>query len=153
MNQTMKPKEVAKVLKPYVENLLAKKLVAQTLREEVDKIQREVLAIHAYHGEHGRILDPNDSYKIINHGHYYQTLHDTYTDLGYTLKDVGYCPACIAESDESDAERELIEQAEPFFSVASKMLILSDKREKYLDLLIGLVLASERENDKTRIGT
>ena len=146
----MNPREVAYRLKPYVENLLIKKAIAQALREEINQIQKNVLAAHSYFNEEGgRIIDPSDSYEIVDRDHYYQTLHDIYIREGYELPEVGYCPTCIAESEESNSARELIKQAEPFFKVSQKMFILSDKRQTYLDLLIGLVLAAEREDTTT----
>ena len=133
------PKAYA-VLKPFVETLLEKRKVAKAERAKIDKIQRQVLQENRYCDEEGeRILEPSKSYKIVDASHFYQTLHDIYIGLGYELKDVGYCPALIAESEVTKAENELLKQAEPLTKIPHDKILSVKQHEEYIGLLIKMV--------------
>ena len=143
----MNPREIAHKLKPYVENLLIKKAIAQTIREEVNVIQGRILATNSFYsseewGEPYRIADPGEAWLMPESDHviYWELVADAYEKTGYQLKDRDYCPALIAENKQNEAERALIEAAAPYFNVTNPQLI-GNRRERYLDLLIGLVVS------------
>ena len=153
----VEPSVVASTLMPHVNNYLMTRALAEIERENIDKIQRRVLKEGQYVGrrrQHDgswgkdfRIVDPKDTRFMIKGDSeaYYARLHDIYTSMGYKLKSVGYCPACIAETLQTEAEWALLAAAEEFFPEASNDNLLCaglEVREQYIDLLCRLVVNS-----------
>jgi hypothetical protein len=141
--------KVANRLEPYVNVLLLRKAYAQIEREKCDKIQRRLLATGSYGGDG----NPKTVYRLPAEAtnRYFADLDTAYREAGYRHLSPGYCPALIAEHAETEAEWALIKAAEEFFpGVTNDKLLCGSKalggletREKYLDLLIGLVVNRE----------
>lgn len=80
---------------------------------------------------------------------FYKACHEEHIRQGFDSiknKEVGYCPALIAEHLLIDAQSTLIEAAEPLFGIEAGRLIGED-RKKYLDLLIGSCLCDDKKKE------
>lgn len=136
---------MARALRPYVDLLLVAMAFAQLEREKIDKIQRRLLATGAYGGDG----DPKKVWTLPDEAtdRFYADCHKEYLAAGYKVEP-GYCPALIAEHKQVEAEWALIKAAEEFFEgVTNNQLLCGTKtmngletRQKYIDLLIGLVV-------------
>ncbi len=146
--------QIVAVLRPHITKLLVHMAYAQLKREDVDKIQKKVLAEQCYYGrkhtgEQFRITDPKISYQMDDQSAatYFAKLNAIHLASGYKDAAKGFCPALVAEHDQTKAEWALIDAAHPFFGVTNDALLCGTKtedglktRQKYLDLLIGLVV-------------
>lgn len=145
-----KAKAMAKALTGHVNTLLIAKAMAQVERERVDVIQRRVLNEQNYCGDGERITDPKLTYLLDDNdaNRYFATMNAIHLEAGFEDAAKGYCPALVAETLETQAEWALISAAEEFFpGVTNDKLLCGtatlgglETREKYLDLLIGLVV-------------
>lgn len=146
--------QIVAVLRPHITKLLVRMAYAQLKREEVDKIQKKVLAEQCYYGrkpggEQFRVTDPEISYQMDDQSaeQYFAKLKAIHLANGYADAEKGFCPALVAEHDQTKAEWALIDAAYPFFGVTNNALLCGTKekdglktRREYLDLLIGLVV-------------
>jgi len=129
---------------------------AQLKREHVDVIQRKVLSEENYTGHQMikrgepknkfRVTNPKDSYLMDdeNATHYFERLNSIHLSEGFEDAAKGLCPALVAESLVRDAELLLIEEAEKHFPELTNHILLCaglDKRKKYIDILIGMVVS------------
>lgn len=138
------PKVVGAV-KEQVFDLLVLMAAAELLREKCDAIQRRLLATGKYGGDG----NPRNTWELPDEDakRYFADLDHAYREAGYESLPPGYCPALIAEAEQTDAENRLIKAAEPFFQVTNHQLLCGTKtlggletRKRYLDLLIKLVV-------------
>lgn len=154
------PKEVAQALSEPVAALLVAKAVAEVERERVDKIQRRVLATGEFHGQNSRrngsgkrfrVTEPKDAYLMdeADAQRYFGILNAIHVAEGFEKANEGWCPALTAEDGQLKAEWALIEAARKFFPDATNHALLAsggcEMRKKYLDLIIGLVLAAQKK--------
>lgn len=141
---TQQARRVAKALQSNVNTLLLATAYAQLERERVDKIQRRVLA------DMGLNCTPDKVYQLADSSAkpYYDRLNEIHLAAGFERAAEGCCPALCAETLQLEAEWALIEAAQEFFpDVTNDKLLCGTKelhglecRQKYIDLLIGLVV-------------
>lgn len=136
---------MAATLKPHVDTLLAATAIAELERDRVDAIQRKVLANMGY--SH---VEPKYAWQLADDtaAEYHKRLNEWHLADGFEDAAKGYCPALCAEHTKTQAEWALISAAEEFFPDATNDRLLCgtakmgglETRQKYLDLLIGLVV-------------
>ena len=153
--------EIAASLEPHVNTLLLATAAAQLERERVDKIQRRVLAEGNYYGrrpsctgpsEQFRVTEPADAWHMDKQSAeaYHARLNAIHLAEGFAQAAEGHCPALTAERMQTEAEWALIAAAKEWFpGVTNNRLLCGTKtmgglecRQKYLDLLVGLVVNS-----------
>jgi hypothetical protein len=78
------------------------------------------------------------------YGEYWVALHQAHRAHGYRHVRMGQCPALIAENLLCQAQGVLIDAAEPIIGITRSQIAGNDKWDKYLNLLIGAVLAEQR---------
>lgn len=146
---TMKPNQVAKILAPSVAELLARKTVAEVEREKATERQTKILAECEYRDNEGnRITDPKRAWTICDEQAegYYAKCDNANLAAGHDVP-AGYCPALMAEENQRQAERSLIQVAEPLTGITfDKLFTRGDgvaTHKKYLDLMIGLCLSAK----------
>lgn len=132
---------MARALRHYVDLLLVCMTLAQVEREKCDKIQRRLLGSGRYGGDG----NPKTTYLLPDEAsnRYHADLDAAYREAGYADLKPGYCPALIAEHDQTKAEWALIEASAEFMTGVTNNGLLClglEKRQQYLDLLIGLVV-------------
>ena len=72
--------------------------------------------------------------------------HEIYRFHKRKLEEKGFsapgdqCPFLVAEMTALDAERILIDVMEPYTEISNKHLLLPDRRKRYLELIIGLLV-------------
>ncbi len=130
----------AKALRPHVDTLLLATAHAQLERERVDKVQRRVLDSMGYEK-----VPLRDTYTLPDAvaAAYFERLNAIHLADGFAKAAEGHCPALTAETTKTEAEWALIKAAEAFFPGTTNNRLLCaglDKRQRYLDLLIGLVV-------------
>lgn len=142
--------QVADALEPLVNDLLIKTARAELNRERVDAIKREILAGGAYFDSDGKqVFEPRYSWMIADRQWptFFAACHAGYIEAGYAVEE-GYCPALIAEHDQTKAEWTLITAAEQFVPGVTNDRLLCGTKEKngleirreYLDLLCKIVV-------------
>lgn len=144
MNVT--PAQVYRVAKDPVAKLIALQLIADKQREMVDQRHQAILDSHEYLTEEGeRITDPRRDYRICDDQA--AELYAAYdaANVAAGCKDLkpGHCPALTAEHDVIKAEWEVIHCTAALFGMDPE-LMYGDIRERYLKLVIGFTLATER---------
>ena len=157
----LKPEDVPQALIDKVVDYLALRAMAEVTRQEVDKVQRAVLAEFAIMGirEHNgseRITDPNRTYLCNNEADldwYYRVVDARLRLAGLKPDDMDrdYCPALVAEDRQRKAEWAIIDEAAQMLGVLegkgefnSALLCAKDglqKRQEFIDLTVGLVLS------------
>lgn len=154
--EKLNPREVSRKLRPFVDTLLLATAYAQLERERVDAIQRKVLEEQNYYGRvdgrQARIREPKQSWLMDDDSseRYFAKLNAIHLANGFARAADGYCPALCAESLQTEAEWALILAAEEFFPDCTNDRLLCgtkeqgglETRQKYLDLMIGLVVNS-----------
>lgn len=151
------------VLQPHVNTLMVATALYQLEAERKNEIEKKVLkkgdfwsGLERHIGGVRRITDPKDTWKIRDEHAtaYFNTLIALDLLDGYEVASEGKCPALVAKSHKLEAEQLLVAAAEVFFPGVTwhKLLCLGlDKLDKYIDLLVGLVLQApnyERPNLK-----
>jgi len=143
---------VAQRLTPHVNTVLLAMTHARVQRERIDAMERAVLArqdgspmyqVAEKWRKRGRdewVTDPKHSYLMSaeDFADYNAECQHRIKQMGYKVPD-GHCPALIAEHVQVQAEYALMLAAEEFFDIGPDDVYL-EKRRKYLDLLIGLVV-------------
>lgn len=147
--------DLVKAIKGKVQALLVRMAHAQLERERVDKIQSSELHAQMYYGRlpdgrQIRITNPKESYLMDEDSsqRYFAKLNAIHLANGFADAAKGNCPALTAEYAQTKAEWTLIDAAEEFFpGMTNNRLLCGTKdqggletRQKYLDLLIGLVV-------------
>lgn len=143
--------KMASAIERHVNNLLVTMAIAEQKREEVEAIQRSVLAenVYEYDAERwarlevsGRITDPDECH-LMRDDHaqdYYSKLNAIHLANGFEDAAKGYCPALCAESLIVKAKNILMDAAQEFTGFERAKIWKSEHRRKYLDLLIGAVV-------------
>lgn len=139
---------IAKDLNREVNILLLAKTYAKTKREQVDKIQRDLLASEPFYGrqrpdmERFRITDPKDDFLMVGEPdfeRYIEKLKQIHLTNGYADAAKGFCPALVAENLEIKAEHLVLEKASRHLGADLTQIFL-EKREHALDLIVRLVV-------------
>lgn len=141
---TTNARAVSKALRENVDALLLATAMAQVERERVDKIQRKILADMGVNCEPDKMYQMADSTAQT----FYDRCNAWHLAEGFADAAQGYCPALCAESLQTKAENALIKAAGEFFPDCTNDRLLCgtkscgglETRQKYLDLLIGLVV-------------
>jgi hypothetical protein len=125
---------------------------AELMRAKCDKIQRRLLGEREYktseqwlpHIPVGRVTDPSLTYLLADEDSvvYLAALDAAYREAGYTDLEPGHCPALIAERLLMLAQRTLFECAKEFFPEIQADHLYGEHRQKYLDLLLGMVVSA-----------
>jgi hypothetical protein len=135
-------------IKPHVNNLLMAMAHYELESEKIMPIKKRLLEEYDFkvdlderlpeYGE--KITDPEKMYlTTADTSEYYEALHRIYTDAGYELEEVGFCPVLIANSNVNKAENELLKAAGEVVPELDRG-IFGKLREKALDLLIKAVV-------------
>lgn len=133
--------------------------VAETMREAVDKIQRQILLdvelyddLAAEHGgrERQRITDPKLTYLSTDEAacqRYFAECNKRTRAAGLKPDDMPdeYCPALVAEDIQRRAERALLDSGGTLFGFTADSLLSGDLWERGLKLFLGAALTSDRK--------
>jgi len=144
MSNKEKLAQVYESAKPFVDNVLLAMARAQLERERVDKIYNAILADGVYMDDQGnQILDNNRAYRINDKqaADYYKLCDLALREAGYDLPDVGYCPALMAEEEQREAERQLVDAVAPLLGITRAVLMLNfDSYKRFIDLTIKTIV-------------
>lgn len=158
-NPNIDPVALVRVCAPLVPPLIAARAVFEVEREKADALQRELLLAGNYmpdaswpssqDGE--RITEPKRSFLMgdADAKEYFAKLDAAWLAAGYTGLAPGECPALIAQCKLNEAERALIDAAEPITGIPADRIFL-EKRQRYVELLIGLTFSSPPKKLKSR---
>jgi len=164
MKENLTPQDVTQELVDSVAAYLTLREKAKVIREQVDTVQRQVLTgVPLYNDlevEHGldreRITEPDKAYLSQDEaalGEYYRAIDAKLRELGIKPADMqlDYCPALVAEHEQTKAEWALIDEAAKMLDVYEEpghfnSALLStqnglETRQRFIDLTVGLVLA------------
>lgn len=137
---------MARALVQHVNAVLLSQTHAAIMREKIDAIDRECMdhlaPIDQYDGT--EITDPRKLWHMDDASAkmYYAFKHDMLKTRGYTVSEVGECPALVAENLLRLAQRNLVDGATEFFPTmtADKLICAGlPKYFEYIRLIIGLV--------------
>lgn len=163
-------------LKSAVETYLLAKATVGIIRPAIDEIDRQVLVDYPLHYDrtflNRRVIDPAWVAAREANGNRITNIDDTYMGdsnelegyyaareaaiaaAGYTVRKPGNCPACEAESDLCEAERNVITSGAYLTAKAGvevtpgKLIRLGvDEYKKFVDLTVGFVLSMCPEID------
>ena len=137
-------------VRPVAAAVLVAKAEAEVLREKVDAIKAEILAVGEYMSEPlegrgksipaRRITKPKEDW-LIEDWAPYNALVDARVRAevpGAADLEEGYCPALVAESKLRDAEQRLLEATAPLLNITASQINRSlDTRAKWLDTWLG----------------
>jgi len=169
MNENFSPADITPEVKQAVVNYLAARVYAEAKRSEVDAFANELLA-----GRFEFYSTPRrgrDGSRITDHRKLYQSDDEAgckcfWAALSAEEKKVGikpedmpddHCPALVAEFDRTKAEWALLNAADKMLQITphreanelnSGLLCQPDglnKRQQFIDAIVGLVLAAEDE--------
>jgi hypothetical protein len=153
---TPNPKAIAAALSEPVDAYLKARAFAEVEKERVEKIQKQVLAegtFYGHHkkrsgeGEHFRVTDPKDSWLMddADAARYFEILNQIHLAAGFEKAKDGYCPALVAEHEQTKAERALIDASSQFFPTVTNETMVYKLREQWIDTVVKLVLAAKKE--------
>lgn len=148
----------AKKLRPMALEYLAKKALAAEIREQVDAIQRRLLAeecplykdlernerIQAARGEDERIIDPKDYWlaedqDALNAYYAAQDRELRAAGLKPDCMDFDYCPALVAENNAGKVRWALLDAMAPMIGLRREQL-WGAKEDQFFDLAMKLIL-------------
>ena len=161
MKTDLTPQDVTTELIDAVAEYLVLRAAAEVTRQEVDKVQREILAAVELTdtrewGSQERITDPGETYRCRDDAamaQYYQAVDTALraADLKPNDMEFDYCPALVAEHDQLKAEWTIIDEAAKMLEVFpgkgefnNALLCAKDglaQRQKFIDLTVDLVLS------------
>lgn len=165
INANLKPEDITEEVKNAVALYLEKRLIAEIIREEVDTVANKLL-------EQYNFVDRFTGERITNHNQLYRSeqeelIKEFWKQLDTLLRqykvkpqDMGadYCPALVAESEQMEAEAELIYRMALNFGLEiekgefnSGLLCRPkglEKRQSFIDSAVGLVLEAEKRMRK-----
>lgn len=160
MKTNLTPEDVTTELKNAVTDLVARRKEAETIREKVNAVQREVLQGVALFNDlevgrgldKQRIVDPKQTYLSQDEGaleYYYEVVDMNLRELGVKPADMplDHCPALVAEHERTKAEWTLIDEAAKMLGVYEEpgqfnnglLCTGLDKRQQLIDLTVNLV--------------
>jgi hypothetical protein len=160
--QTVKAAVDTPEVKELVCKYLAAHVKAEVTRAEVDKITAKILAefpLYATIKDSKRITDPKYTWLCGDDARmatFYAMTDKAERAAGLkpTSMPDDYCPALVAEDEQRQAENALIEASGGPLGVSNEGLLCSghgkglENRQKWIDLVVGLHLAKEREAAK-----
>jgi hypothetical protein len=146
-------RRAVKPLTRHVNNMLMAQVLAEAKREQVDKLERQVLAENNYEYDterwgkldvSGKVTEPKDTYlmKEEHFADYHAKMQAIHLDNGFERAKDGYCPALCAESLLTDAETNLMDAAQEYTGIDPSNIWSLEKRAEYLRILTGLVVKS-----------
>ena len=151
----------AELLTPAIvsltESYLAARVAAEAMREQVDALRTPLLTeieLYADLSDGRRITAPRDYWLSEDNAalaRYYQECDRREKAAGLKPDDmpVDSCPALVLEEAQLAAEHELITASGAPFGIDNDKLLCGPdglgRRQKWLDLVVGLVLAARRE--------
>ena len=158
MKTTLTVADVSDDVKSSVRAYLLARVFAETEREKIDAMQREILETATYEtspewARRGmkdapeRITDPKHAYLMtdVDFEDYYAECQHRIRKMGYKLPE-GHCPALVAESLQVTTENLLIRAAAEMMGEYPEdfphgLLCLGlEKRQEFIDLVVGLVI-------------
>lgn len=153
MKSELTLKDVTPEIIDAVADYLVLKAKAEVLREEVDKIERELLKkielIDEFEGF--RITEPKDisGARVEAFTAFYEVAEQAKIKAGIKPLDMapGFCPALVAESAVSDAEEKIITETLKMMDIDmdprtfSLKLSGARKQKQYIDTVVKLVLS------------
>lgn len=166
MKTNLTRNDVTRELIDLVTEYLARRVIAEVTRKEVDAVQREVLQnlvvmSTAREHPHGRsilaerITDPNLTYQCQDDtamAQYYQEVDSKLraANLKPSSMEEDYCPALVAERNQVEAEWAILDEAAKMLDACTgknelnnALLCQKDglaQRQKFIDLTVGLVV-------------
>ena len=149
------PRIVAATLTPAIAKVIAKRALAEVLRERVDAIKQNLLDATVYTGRYTgeRVTEPEHDWTMSEEDF---ARYNAFVDVEVRASGLnpapGECPALVAEWGLTQAENALIKAAEKFFpELTNERLLLGSKgkggletRREYLNTLCGLGVAAMR---------
>lgn len=145
--------EVTKELRRAVELYIAARGYVEKIRPVIEKIHSDVLAENDFYIdsewlESGRreqhAIRSESEADMMSEGDfltYVQLTHAKYVAAGFDVE-LDYNPLSMAENDQRDAERLIIDAAEYITGLTSDRVWRIADRKKYVDLAVGFVLTS-----------
>jgi hypothetical protein len=134
--------------------VIAKMAYSQVMREKVDAYIRPVFdrftftVVERFQKTRGeRITRPEDLYLSDDDAlckEFYLACHEAHRENGHVMKEVGDCPALIAEWELCQAEYALLVYAGKAFEAPLEELGL-ESRKKCVDLLVGLAVKADTD--------
>lgn len=166
MKENLTAEDITQGLIDAVTTYLARRAKAEIIREEVGEVEREVLAnaplyndLEVRHGlERKRIVKPGRVYLSEDEtalSVYYGAVDLALRKAGIKPDDMepDHCPALVAERAQTEAEWALLDEAAKMLGVYEKpgslngsLLCMKNglkERQRFIDLVVGLVLALE----------
>lgn len=141
----------AKVNKPLALKLAKAMAVAELTRAQVDAYIQPIFEKYQFKvdadvakgcGDYGTPLkSPKDLYLTDDPrlSEYYAECDDAHRAHGYELP-AGYCPALVAETNQTKAEHDLIVSGAALMGIDTDRVIYGEMRSRMLDLLMGACL-------------
>lgn len=161
MKEKLTKKDITQDVKTSVKTYLITRAHAETMRDAVDKVEREILKecplTNGLDIKHGRpimaIVNPKDTYRCTDE----DMLQDYYEETGKRLREAGlkpaamekdYCPALVAEDIQRTTERLILDSAAEMMGMEfdgkelnHRLLCAGlEKHQKFIDLIVGLVI-------------
>lgn len=144
-------RRAVKPLTRHVNNMLMAQVLAEHEREQVDKLERQVLAENNYQYDterwgkldvSGKVTEPKDTYLMreADFTDYHAKMQAIHLANGFERAADGYCPALCAERLLTEAENNLMDVAQEFTGIDPSDIWSLEKRARYLELLTGLVV-------------
>lgn len=150
----MRKPKITPELKDAVARLIVAQAYTQAIRPTVEGIQRATLEAGDFQyridkptrTQRGRITDIKDTWLMddAQANEYYGILHQKYTDAGFSLPEVGYCPLLTAEHDEIKARWAICDAAQYIAGATRNQITAANKLVEYTNLVVGLVLSLEK---------
>ena len=139
--------DMARAIEPQANAVLLAQTYAKQLRGDMDALDRRILAERDYCNAEGeRITDPAITYELANDdfARFMARRAELIEKLAYQVPGPGYCPALMAEERQREAERALIEAAEPWTGIDVEIATRNlEHYRRLVELLTGLVVNRE----------
>jgi len=148
-------KKMSRAIMPQVNALLIARVKAETIRKQIDAMDRELLTAEIYRPDPDtysrdpenmpeRIIEPRDIWTMSedDYSRYQQTRDDRIQSDGWIVKERGFCPALVAEYSVTQCEWALCEEAEKHVAEMNHERISRDMdlRDRAIEIMIGLAV-------------
>lgn len=149
MKKNMTINDITPEIKEAVKAFLLSRVYAETMRDEVDKVHKEILTecpIYADRFEEVKQIFKSDDLYLCSDDNLCQEFYD---EANKRLRNCGlkpdsmpdsHCPALVAEHLQVIAANSLIDVAEALTGIKRTDVYMLDDRKKYIDLLCKLVV-------------